>query len=282
MNASDSLPTRVAEALQQGLASAAAAGSSSVEAEHLAPEQLDTLAEATLAHLRSRRGTASDIEGWTLVTARDAAVMAWWTQVSELSTSERRRLETLRQHVYDVLVDRTLVVRDTDHTTSLHVSPAAQPRTWILKLSPYLYDVNRVFGAPDRRVRLWSVEDHERSMSMEQGDLVYLWVGEGDPYREAGVWGAGHVAGPIVLGVADDGWLDYEAASRASTFVVVDIALLDAPVTRETFLDDSRLVDAEVIRDPFAPNPGVLTATEAAALAEYLPSDAVPDQPQVA
>jgi hypothetical protein len=90
------------------------------------------------------------------------------------------------------------------------------------------------------------------------------------------------VAGPTILGVADEGWLDYQAACQATVFAVVDITLLDVPVARETFVDDERLAEAEVMRDPYAPNPGVLTAAEEAALAEYLPAgDAIPE-PRVA
>ncbi|HEU5456550.1 MAG TPA: hypothetical protein VFU85_12790, partial [Nocardioides sp.] len=284
----------------------------SVSAEHLAPQELETLAHATLDHLRSRPGGPSGIGGWSLVTARDAAVMAWWAKAAELTPSERRRLESLRQDVYEFLAEHNLVVRDQEHRTSLHVSPAEPPLVepvpvepvqvepvqvepvqvepvpaaqladedpadevvptgaWVLKLSPYLYDVDRVFGAADRRVHVWSVEDHVRSTAMQYGDPVYLWVADGDPYRPSGVWGVGTVAGPTVLGVPDEGWLDYEAAGRARVFAVVDIRLLDVPVIRETFVDDARLVDAEVIRDPFALNPGVLTSAEHEALAEHV------------
>lgn len=294
----------VASALREGLAVAESAGASSVAAEHLAPLELETLTRATVDHLRSRSGGPSGIEGWSLVTARDAAVMAWWAKAAELTPSERRRLEGLRQAVYDILGERNLLVRDQENRTSLHVSPAEPPPVelaqeeqpqvetaqderlanedptaneaptgaWVLKLSPYLYDVDRVFGAADRRVHVWSVEDHVRSTAMQYGDPVYLWVADGDPYRPSGIWGVGTVAGPTVLGVPDEGWLDYEAANRARVFAVVDIRLLDVPVSRETLVDDARLVEAEVIRDPFAQNPGVLTCAENEALAEHVSS----------
>ena len=110
---------------------------------------------------------------------------------------------------------------------------------------------------------------------------MYLWVGDGDPYCEAGVWGVGWIAGPCIRGIADEGWLDVEAAIRANVFAVVEVTLLDTPVSREAFLNDARLADAEVLRDPFAPNPGVLDAAEAVALAEHLGSQAV-QEPRVA
>ena len=272
----------VAAVLRDALATARAHGASSVAAEHPAPEQLETLLDATLAHLRNCPGKASPTHhGWSLVTARDAAVLTWWTQAAGFSDGERRRVAPLRRDVYAILIERNRIAAAEGHSTSLHVSPAqptdiATPGAWVLRLSPYLYDVTRVFGAPDRRVRVWAVENDERSAVMEYGDPVYLWVDEGDPYLPTGIWGVGHVAGPTIPGTADDGWLDHEAATRASVFAVVDITLLEVPVSRHAFLEDPRLADAEVVRDPLAPNPGVLSPTEAAALAEYLPPVGTP------
>lgn len=286
MTAHDSNAAGVAEALRAGLATARSRGTTVVAAEDLAPEQLETLITATLEHLRSRPGKPSTIEGWSRVTERAAAVMRWWSEVARLTDRERCRVAPLRREVYDVLAERGLIEKGQGSSTSIHVSPAvATPGTvgaWVLKLSPYVYDVNRVFCAPDRRVRVWSVEDHERSAAMQSGDAVYLWICEGDPYLASGVWGVGQVTGSVVPGLADDGWLSPEAAGRANVFALVDIALLDVPVSREVFLDDARLAGAEVISDPSAPNPGMLTEPEAAALAEHLAAVAVVSEPRVA
>jgi hypothetical protein len=287
MTLTDPATPAVADALREGLAHAQRLGRSTVVAEHLQIEQLETLIAATLAHLRSVPGRPSEVDGWTKVTTRDAAVMTWWAEVAELTEGERRRLGSLRSDVYDALSERKLIERGAARSTTLLVSPAAAVAVevevelevehrptgaWMLKLSPYLYDANSVFASPDGRVHVWAVEDHARSAEMQYGDPVYLWVGEGDPYHPAGVWGVGQVAGPAVLGVADNGWLDYAAASRATVFAVVDIALLDTPVTLQQCLGDARLAEAEVIREPYAPNPTVLTASQAAALAECLSS----------
>jgi len=292
MTAHDPEATAVAEALREGLANAQRFGRSAVSAEHLQAEQFEAVVAATLAHLRSVPGKPCEMEGWSKVTTRDAAVMTWWAELATLTEGERRRLAALRSEVYDALSERGLIHKGAGRSTSLLVSPAAaaEPQTndhestaahtveadpsgaWILRLSPRLYDVNRVFGSPDGRVHVWAVEDHARSASMRTGDRVYLWLDEGDLYRGSGVWGVGHVAGPAVLGVADDGWLDYQAASLASVFAVVDIVLLDVPVSRQEFLDDARLAGAEVIGDPLALNPGVLSAPETAALTELLGS----------
>ncbi|RYP82131.1 hypothetical protein EKO23_22505 [Nocardioides guangzhouensis] len=289
MTADISLATGVAAALKGGLAAAKAAGDKSVRATHLAPEQLHALVGSTLDHLRSRPGKPSPTEGWTLVTARDAGVTAWWAEVAGLTDAERRRVGPLRRDVFDALAEQDLIAVDTERSTSVHVSPVATATTreaepephpadpadpfgaWVLTLSPYVYDANRVFAAPDRKVRLWSVDD-ERAASMEYGQPVYLWVADGDPFREAGVWGVGWIAGPCIRGIAGEGWLDVEAAIRANVFAVLEVTLLDTPVSREAFLEDPRLVDADVLRDPIAPNPGVLDAAQAAALAEHLGS----------
>jgi hypothetical protein len=188
--------------------------------------------------------------------------------------------------VYDLLAEQHLIQAGPGRNAPVHVSPAeaavaealAPPQqpvadptgAWVLKVSPYVYDVNTVFAAPDRRVRLWSVEQDERSASMEQGQPVFLWVDQGDPFREAGVWGVGWVAGPCISGVADAGWLDLDAASRATVFAVVEVTMLERPVSRAAFLGDVRLAEAEVLRDPFGPNPGVLSASEVEALSEHL------------
>lgn len=142
---------------------------------------------------------------------------------------------------------------------------------WVLKLSPYVYDANRVFAAPDRRVYRWSVDDNDRSADMRHGQPAYLWLDDGDPFRAPGIWGVGWVTGPCESGTPDDGWFDQEAANRAKLFAVVDITLVATPVSRTVFLNDERLADTEVILDPRSGNPGRLTAEEAAALAEYLP-----------
>ena len=285
VTADESLAADVAGVLRDGLEAARRAGAKSVQARHLSTEQFDTLAAATLAHLRSRPGKPSPIEDWSLVTARSARLLSWWVEAAGLTEAERRRLGPLRHEVYDVLAEQNLIETDPGGSGSVHVSPEqhlAEPAgAWMLRLSPHVYDVNRVFAAPDRQVRLWSVEDDERAASMESGQPVYLWVSEGDPFREAGVWGVGWIAGPCIRGIADEGWLDHEAASRADLFAVVELSLLDAPLRRETFLDDVRLADAEVIRDPYGPNPGVISSSEAEALAEHLSALLVPSVPHV-
>ena len=232
-----------------------------------------------------------------MVSPRVAGVMPWWAEEGNLTETERRRLRTLRQDVYDLLEERQLVRKGPGQGSSVQVSlvdpgevveasAASEPEAvqeqlgaWVLKLSPYVYDASLVFSAPDRMVRRWSVDAGDRAARMRHGQPAYLWLGPGDPLREPGIWGVGWVMGAAVTGTPDAGWLDVEAANRASLFAVVEITLMDAPVSQTVFLQDSRLSNAEVIREPLAGNPGLLTPAEAAALAQYVGvSPALPEQ----
>jgi len=289
---------RVGDILRDGLSAAKDEGASQVRARHLSAEQLDQLAAATLAHLRGQHGRPSHHEGWLSLSPRAAGVMPWWSTAATLTDSERRRLRSLRREVYDLLEERRLIEKGPGQGSSVQVSPAGHGDpfeasaaedadvaeegafgAWVLKLSPYVYDANRVFAAPDRRVYRWSVDDNDRSADMRHGQPAVLWVGDGDPLRWPGIWGVGWVTGPCESGTPDDGWFDQEAASKAELFAVVDITLVDVPVYRSVFLDDSRLAGAEMILDPLSGNPGLLTTEEAAALAEYLPWTREPPDP---
>lgn len=284
--------TDLGDILRQSLSTARHEGSSQVRADHLSAEQLDQLAAATLAHLRAQTGKPSHHEGWAAVSPRAAGVMPWWSEAANLTESERRRLRSLRREVYDLLEGRGLIEKGPGQGSSVHVSPVGHGETvvapaaeadgvdaevppafgaWVLKLSPYVYDANRVFAAPDRRVYRWSVDDNDRSADMRHGQPAYLWEGDGDPLRAPGIWGVGWVTGPCEAGTPDERWLDHEAAKAAKLFAVVEITLLDSPVGRSVFLGDERLAGAEPILDPTSGNPALLTEAEAAALAEYLP-----------
>jgi len=286
----------VGDILRDGLSTAQGAGAGQVRARHLTAEQLDQLVRATLRHLRAQPGKPSRHEGWLAVSPHAAGVMPWWAETANLTESERRRLRSLRREVYDLLEERKLIEKGPGQGASVQVSPAVSMDlveesstqdgdlgeegafgAWVLKLSPYVYDANRVFAAPDGLVHWWSVDDNDRSADMRHGQPAYLWLGDGDPLRAPGIWGVGWVTGPCESGLPDDGWFDQEAANRAKLFAVVEIALVATPVSRSVFLNDERLAGTEVILDPTSGNPGRLTAEEAAALAEYLPG--VPELP---
>jgi hypothetical protein len=281
--------------LRDGLSAAQHESAGQVRAEHLSAEQLDSLAEATLAHLREQPGKPSHHEGWLAVSPRAARVMTWWSEAANLTETERRRLRSLRQGVNDLLEERNLIEQGPGQGSSVHVSsvghgatsekPAAEAEdvvvedaledrgafgAWVLKLWPYVYDANRVFAAPDRRVYRWSVDDNDRSADMQHGQPAYLWHGDGDPLRAPGIWGVGWVTGPCESGTPDEGWMDPEAANAAKLFAVVEITLLDTPISRSVFLGDERLAGSEPIVEPTSGNPALLTVDEAAALAEYL------------
>ena len=105
------LTARAVEAIQTGLETAKRGGAASMQAPFLDPEQLDSLATATLTHLRSRPGKPYPIDGWRIVTTKAAGVLSWWAQHAGLSDADRRRLGPLRDEVYDVLAERHLIER---------------------------------------------------------------------------------------------------------------------------------------------------------------------------
>jgi hypothetical protein len=171
--------------------------------------------------------------------------MPWWAGAANLTETERRRLRSLRQEVYDLLEERGLIEKGPGQGSSVHVSPAGDGETtedvpaeadvahveddvdevvedqgafgaWVLKLSPYVYDANRVFAAPDRRVYRWAVDDNDRSADMRHGQPAYLWEGAGDPLRASGIWGVGWVTGPCESGTPDQGWFDQGRPTRPS------------------------------------------------------------------
>ena len=282
MSAEESSDNRVAVIMQHGQQSAAADGSPKVHLRHLTDEEVEELAAVTLEYLRSRSGTRSHLEGWQKLSPRAARVVPWWKESAGLSESERRRLGSLREEVYDVLAQRGLLEKEPGKGASIHVSPegylpemsgAKQPAVavgaWVLKGAPHIFDLNVVFMDPSRLVRKWAVEIPDRAAGMQPGQLVYFWVRDGDPYRVPGIWGAGRVTGACSAGAAGNGWLNAEAAARATLFADVEVVLWDLPVPRDAFLADPRLADAEMVREPWSDNPSYLTPDETAALGEY-------------
>ncbi|MGY2874360.1 hypothetical protein ACVW00_001550 [Marmoricola sp. URHA0025 HA25] len=293
MDATGQEAAAVARILHEGLAEAARADAGQVRSEHVSGAAFIELTDASLAYLRSRPGKPSSIEGWMSVSPRIAGMARWWVAVAELSVAEDRRLRQLRQDVYDALEAQGAIRRGSSSGSSIQVSPATDDvpgvldrhsedtstpaaddgdalGAWVLKLSPYVYASHLVFAAEDRLVRRWSVSPTERSAAMQHGHQVFLWVGDGDPLHEPGIWGVGWVTGPCVAGAPDEGWLDHDAASHATLAAAVEIALLDTPVSRRAFLHDPRLAGAEVILEPLSGDLSRFSVAEAAALSEYL------------
>jgi len=102
-------------------------GSSYVRLEHLSREQIDDLANQTLAYLRERGSAPSElITGWSRIAASQAGVLGAWLKNEDLSKDERRRIRPLRTAIYDLLEERGLVFKPPGQGSSVHVSPNDQ------------------------------------------------------------------------------------------------------------------------------------------------------------
>jgi len=72
----------VAEIVREGLAAADQLGVFQVRARQLSEDHVEELAQATLAHLRSRNSSPSLMPGWAKVSAGVAGVLPWWAELA--------------------------------------------------------------------------------------------------------------------------------------------------------------------------------------------------------
>ncbi|RYP82123.1 hypothetical protein EKO23_22445 [Nocardioides guangzhouensis] len=165
----------------------------------------------------------------------------------------------------------------TDTSTAQVVAAPDDVGAWVLRLDPTVWNLARFIADGHREVRAWAVEDVERSAAMTRGQRVFLWAGGDGTLVMAGVWGVGWVVGPCQSGsVADGYWTDPAGNSRHRLFADVSIQFLAHPVGRQQVVDDSRLANIEVLRDPFGDNPSRLTPDEAAAMLALVGWDPAP------
>jgi hypothetical protein len=115
---------QVALILQAARQRADAAGSAYVKGAHLDAEQLDQLAYATLAFLRTRPASPSTTPGWTQIAASQLGVLPWWSELLGLTThEERRRFRPLRTLMFDRLEELGHVAKPPGTGKSLHLAP---------------------------------------------------------------------------------------------------------------------------------------------------------------
>ena len=122
---------------------------------------------------------------------------------------------------------------------------------WLLKGNADRVDLAGRF-ARDPRVERWCVHPSYRTDLMRQGQPVVFWASA----RHAGVWGIGTLDGPPRRD--DDGGL----------WVPLDLTVWEPGrrVGRAELRADSRLAGLEVLRQPQAANPSLLTVAQFAAL----------------
>lgn len=117
----------VASILREARRRADAEGSAYVKSNHLDAEQLDRLAHATLAFLRTRPASPSTTPGWTQIAASRLGVLPWWSDLLGLDThEERRRFRPLRTLMFDRLEELGLVSKPPGTGKSLHLAPEGE------------------------------------------------------------------------------------------------------------------------------------------------------------
>lgn len=117
----------VASILRAARQRADADGSAYVKGAHLEADQLDRLAHATLAFLRTRPASASTTPGWTQIAASQLGVLPWWSELVGLEMDEERRyFRPLRTDVYDRLEELGHIVKPPGTGQSLHLAPEGE------------------------------------------------------------------------------------------------------------------------------------------------------------
>ncbi|WP_426242387.1 hypothetical protein [Nocardioides sp. LHG3406-4] len=136
---------------------------------------------------------------------------------------------------------------------------------WLIKAAPDTgIDLPAIVERGGQRVTSRCVARGYRSRLMAEGDVVLLWV-SGDGRRLArGIWGVGHVVGPV----HDDG-----DDTIGGSEVPLDIPLL-ADAVPAGALVAAGIDDLEVQRMPQGSNPSWVSKEQLARIAPLLPPEA--------
>jgi hypothetical protein len=126
---------------------------------------------------------------------------------------------------------------------------------WLIKCNPSVTDADAILQA--RTITSWCVAGNYRAELMAAGDPVVFWIsGSGRRTPVAGVWGHGHLTGPVADG------------ARPSVPMVV--RLLADPVPRVELRAMPEFASLEVLRQPMASNPSWLDQAQWRALRSLL------------
>lgn len=116
---------RIAQILREAGLRARHAGSTYIDAHHLAEGELDVLADDALTFLQSRRGKPSQPAGWTRVAASQAGLLPYWSRLIGWTTEdEKKPFRPLRKDVYDRLEVRGEIFKPPGQGMPIDVSPA--------------------------------------------------------------------------------------------------------------------------------------------------------------
>jgi hypothetical protein len=131
---------------------------------------------------------------------------------------------------------------------------------WLIKCDPSTWDFVAFVEDGNDYIEDWSVVDGYRSRTMQAHDRIIFWKSGNQPGYPRGIWGIGHVTGPVLDVVSGDPgyWLDHDARLKVTYTVPVYIPLFDDPVT-DTELRAAGISDLEVQKMPGGSNPSWVT-----------------------
>lgn len=141
---------------------------------------------------------------------------------------------------------------------------------WLFKASPAVWDLDAYLASLGTHFDSWSVVESYRTAMMEPGQTAFVWAGRGYRSVPSGVIAAGTINDIPYEGTGDEHWKHPPERNAIRLFAALDVTLTPRPVTREGFLKDPVLCQAEVIRQPQFINPTFLTRREVAVLEQII------------
>lgn len=128
---------------------------------------------------------------------------------------------------------------------------------WLFQGNPKRYPVLDHLLEDEQFVG-WSVTRYLKELA--EGDKAVLWVSG----KRAGVYAIGTVLGSPELGPADDEWIDPAERRMQAYFCPLhwEENLVDRPILKVDLLAAGGFDHAQIIRQPWAGNPMILTDEE--------------------
>ena len=146
---------------------------------------------------------------------------------------------------------------------------------WIFKANPAVWDVGSALRS-GATVDQWRMAQTYRADLVAAGHPCALWVTNGDPRHEPGIWAVGEVIGEATEDVGDPDdplWRDRAAQRQVRPYVDVRMEPRRHSLPRDLIRRDPRVSGIEVLRTPRAPNPTAATPEQWAVLSELLGDD---------
>ncbi len=147
--------------------------------------------------------------------------------------------------------------------------PDFQFGAWLMKCNPTIWDIQQFIADGHVVIEGWSLKETYRLAHMRQGDPCLLWVTDQGSIP-GGVYATGQITGLPERAQGDEYWVDPEDGERVQPYADLELTMLATPLERERVQEEPGLADAEIFRQPWASNPGVLSRDEWRLISEML------------